>query len=358
MNEWHIYTGSNEPHDNIDRLPSPPRWRDFQGEIREERKPAQKDVSKRRLVERTRGETFVCSNEKDKDNREVDMVNAALYLRRPLLVTGKPGTGKSSLAFSVAYELNLGEVLYWPITTRTTLKDGLYNYDAIGRLQEIHLWRGGTSYDGKSGGSIGETPDIGRFIRLGPLGTAFLPSRLPRVLLIDEIDKSDIDLPNDLLNIFEEGEFEIPELSRIADKTEVVNVFPYDRKDDANTRKTDMVPLFRGRVVCNAFPFIILTSNGEKELPAPFLRRCLRLEIKEPNEGKLSKIVTAHFGNDSEALKSKEELIELFTKRRDNGDLATDQLLNAVYLTGNGVDFTYDGKNELIDDIFRPLNES
>jgi len=65
------------------------------------------------------------------------MVNAALYLRRPLLITGKPGTGKSSLAYAVAHELKLGEVLYWPITTRTTLKDGLYSYDAIGRLQEV-----------------------------------------------------------------------------------------------------------------------------------------------------------------------------------------------------------------------------
>lgn len=125
------------------------------------------------------------------------MVNAALYLRRPLLVTGNPGTGKTSLAYSVAYELDLGEVLYWPITTRTTLKDGLYNYDAVGRLQDAKL-----------------NPDdslnrIGKYITLGPLGTALLPSERPRVLLIDEIDKSDVDLPNDLLHVFENGEYTI-----------------------------------------------------------------------------------------------------------------------------------------------------
>ena len=127
------------------------------------------------------------------------MVNTALFLRRPLLITGKPGSGKSTLAHSVAYELNLGPVLRWPITTRSTLQDGLYRYDAIARLHEASL-RGGT-------------PKIGPFVQLGPLGTAMVPTRWPRVLLIDEIDKSDIDLPNDLLNIFEEGEFEIPELA-------------------------------------------------------------------------------------------------------------------------------------------------
>ncbi|MFM6814789.1 MAG: AAA family ATPase, partial [Dolichospermum sp.] len=122
------------------------------------------------------------------------------------------GTGKTSLAYAVAYELGLGEVLHWPITTRTTLKDGLYSYDAIGRLQDAK---------DKDKDNLAE---IGKYINLGSLGTALLPSEKPRVLLIDEIDKSDIDLPNDLLHIFEEGEFEIPELRRIADKIAQVEV--------------------------------------------------------------------------------------------------------------------------------------
>ncbi|ETR64776.1 MAG: hypothetical protein OMM_15361 [Candidatus Magnetoglobus multicellularis str. Araruama] len=96
----------------------------------------------------------------------------------------------------------------------------LYQYDAIGRLQDIQIER-----LKKPDGKI-EPPDIGQYIRLGPLGTAFIASKRPRVLLIDEIDKSDIDLPNDLLNIFEEGSFEIPELSRIQQKQEHVFVFP------------------------------------------------------------------------------------------------------------------------------------
>src|SRR5262249_15364466 len=143
---------------------------------------------------------------------ELEMINAALYLRRPLLVTGSPGAGKSTLAHSVAAELGLGRVLRWPIVSRTRLVDGLYHYDAIARLQDVQV-----AAHSRAGG-VDPTTDIGSYVRLGPLGTALLPSDTPRVLLIDELDKSDIDLPNDLLNVLEEGEFSIPELERIADR--------------------------------------------------------------------------------------------------------------------------------------------
>ena len=194
MTDWKLFRGDPEhPHDAIDRLPPPPRWRDFAtregGETHGDR----------------RGRSYLASP------REVEMVNAALYLRRPLLVTGKTGTGKSTLAYAVAHELKLGQVLYWPVTSRTTLVQGLYNYDAVGRLQDVKLAEGGEG-------------DIGQYIRLGPLGTALLPSDRPRVLLIDEIDKSDIDFPNDLLNIFEEGQFVIPELARLAGSRPKVKV--------------------------------------------------------------------------------------------------------------------------------------
>ncbi|GAA6617899.1 hypothetical protein NUACC26_037100 [Scytonema sp. NUACC26] len=105
------------------------------------------------FVAQRRGETYQARPE------EIELVNAALYLRRPLLVTGKPGTGKTSLAYAVAYELNLGEVLHWSITTRTTLKDGLDRYDAIGRLQDA------------KGASEDNLKEIGNYIDLGPLGT-------------------------------------------------------------------------------------------------------------------------------------------------------------------------------------------
>jgi hypothetical protein len=147
--------------------------------------------------------------------------NAALYLRRPLLLTGSPGAGKSTLAHAVAYELGLGRVLHWPIVSRSTLQDGLYRYDAIARLQDNQIAaHSGTAPPG----------GIGSYIRLGPLGTALLPTAKPRVLLIDELDKSDIDLPNDLLNVMEEGEYGIPELERLAEREPQVDVLRHQRR--------------------------------------------------------------------------------------------------------------------------------
>jgi MoxR-like ATPase len=324
MNEWHIYKGEGKPHEEIKtRLPEAPRWRQFKARFDEDAQSDKDKDGKGISWDEQRGMTF------KPDDDEIQMVNAALYLRRPLLITGKPGSGKSSLAYSIAYELKLGTVLYWPITTRSTLKEGLYRYDAIGRLQELQILR----YEKPQG--IIKTPDIGLYVRLGPLGTAFLPSKKPRILLIDEIDKSDIDLPNDLLNIFEEGQFEIPELSRLSEKE--VKVFPYDSQE--------RVSIIRGRVVCDEFPVVVLTSNEERELPAPFLRRCLRLDIKEPSPSKLHEIVKAHFKDSNVDLNECNKLINTFIEMRKKGTLATDQLLNAIYLVTKGIEMSENTKD-------------
>lgn len=250
-------------------------------------------------------------------------------------MTGKPGTGKSTLAYSVARELALGPVLSWPITSRSTQHEGLYRYDALSRLQDASFAR-------ESGGEV--TRDIGRYIRLGPLGTALLPSRYPRVLLIDELDKSDIDLPNDLLTTFEDGEYEIPELARIADVISTETVATYDGDHP--------VPIVRGKVRCHAFPLVIITSNGERDFPPPFLRRCLRLEMDLPMRDRLNAIVRAHLGEDADEQSS--NLIETFLSRQTQGDLATDQLLNAIYLTFQGA---WPGDREsLVSAVLRHLN--
>ena len=246
---------------------------------------------------------------------EADLVNAALHLRRPLLITGKPGVGKSTLIDAVAHELALGQVLAWPINTRSTLESGLYRYDAIGRLQESNL-RAGEEETAKS---------LGKYIRLGPLGTAFLPTDRPRALLIDEIDKSDIDLPNDLLTIFEEGKFEIPVLSRAADRFPEVPVTAHDGGDP--------VIIKDGWVRAREFPFIVMTSNGERDFPPPFLRRCIRMDLAEPDEKKLAAIIEAHLGAD--AAREAADLVHEFLKQQSEGVLATDQLLNAVFLATN-----------------------
>lgn len=257
------------------------------------------------------------------DERTIEAVNTALYLRRPLLVTGDPGVGKSTLADAVARELKLGAVLRWPVNSKTTLRDGLYRYDSLGRLEEAGVRKHQTLEEKQS-----TAVSLGQYVSLGPLGTALAPYSLPRILLIDEIDKSDIDLPNDLLDVFEEGGFEIPELARAADQHETVMVRPADRGAK--------IAVPRGIIRCRAFPFVIMTSNGEREFPPAFLRRCVRLQLPAvaEDESRLRAIVRAHLpGADDHA----EKIIELFMKRAATGELATDQLLNAVYLMSRTV---------------------
>jgi MoxR-like ATPase len=321
QDQWFIYRGTPEPHDGISRLPAPPPWRTF---------PTSAAFDPPAVGDNSADFQYL------PDNEVKGMVNAALYLRRPLLVTGKPGTGKSTLAGDVARELKLGPVLYWPITSSSELQQALYQYDAIGRLQEASLRR------------TEEPPDVGKYIRLGALGTALLPWSRPRVLLIDELDKSDIDLPNDLLNIFEEGQFEIPELMRLPAEQSTVQVMTAD--------PGQALSVVNGQVVCSAFPFVVITSNGEREFPPPFLRRCIRLSIRPPDGGKLARIVAGHLG--AEAARDSEQLIERFLSARDHGDLATDQLLNAFYLAGAGTQPTQQTKERLYSALFQPLDSS
>ena len=325
--EWWIYRGTGRPLHDIqlaDLLPAPPPWRRFRGTppVGPEAAPEDDYEAERRL-----GAEFHLT-EDDVDPREIDMVNAALFLRRPLLVTGRPGSGKSALAYRIARELRLGRVLRWSINSSTTLQSGTYSYDAIGRAQAAATrYAAARRIEGSGSDEVAEEPPIGDFIRLGPLGTAFLPTRTPRVLLIDELDKSDADLPNDLLSIFEEAEFGIPELERIRAHTPEVRVFTSDRNGVAT--------VVDGRIACAAFPMIVITSNGEREFPAAFLRRALRLEMREPNADQLAAMVANHM-LDQNGIHSDRLIREFLTRSAALDGLPADRLLEAVYLATSG----------------------
>ncbi|MFJ4152741.1 AAA family ATPase [Streptomyces galbus] len=248
----------------------------------------------------------------------VDAVNAALHLRRPLLLTGRAGSGKSTVIRQIAAELDLGDVLHWHITSRSTLADALYRYDALGRIHAHNLR---TLDDRTRPDDTGPEDDIGEFVQLGPLGTALLPGDRPRALLIDEIDKSDLDLPSDLLDVLERGGFEIPELAR--HPRAGIRVRTADR-DGRHTVE-------HGWIQCTEFPVIVLTSNGERDFPAPFLRRCVRFDMPLLTQEDLTEIVTAHLGRIEDTVTA--AVVRDFLKKLNDGEyVAVDQLLNAVYL--------------------------
>ena len=182
-------------------------------------------------------------------------VNVAIALQKPLLIKGEPGTGKTMLAQAVAKSLNK-KLIIWNIKSTTKAEDGRYMYDTIQRL-----------YDGQFGEE--GVDDIARYIKLGKLGEAF-ESEEQVILLIDEIDKADLEFPNDLLWELDQMEFYIHE-----------------------TKRT---------VKAKHRPIVIITSNAEKELPDAFLRRCIFHYIDFPDEALMEEIVKTHYPNVEENL--------------------------------------------------------
>jgi len=328
MSDWRIYRGdgASRPGALADR-PAAPNWRRFERQAE------------------NRAETFQAPA------GVVEAVNAALYLRRPVLVTGDPGTGKSSLAYAVANELGLGRVLTWNINSRSTLANGLYDYDALARLREANLQRLRSEVARAAGGdatspTMSDVEDIGQYITLGAIGTAFVaPIGAPRVVLIDEIDKSDVDLPNDLLHVFENGRFEILELVRIDEHSPAVDV----RTLDGTTAEIQ-----HGQVHCQEFPVVIITSNGERDLPPAFLRRCLRIDLPKPDTNMLEQIVLKHLPDVGQELMT--SLIDKFDAKRAKGILATDQLLNAFYLVTQGRQMTPEDRSAIESIVLRELD--
>ncbi len=195
-------------------------------------------------------------------------VNAAVKLRRPLLIKGEPGTGKTVLAQEIATAVG-APLIEWTIKSTTKAQQGLYEYDAVARLRD---------------GQLGEKRvyDIGNYIKRGKLWDAFASPELP-VLLIDEIDKADIEFPNDLLHEIDRMQFHVSE-----------------------TNET---------VVARERPIVVITSNNEKELPDAFLRRCFFHYIKFPDRDTMTAIIKVHFPDIQKTLISR--AMDIFYDIRD-----------------------------------------
>jgi MoxR-like ATPase len=214
-------------------------------------------------------------------------VNASVTLERPILIKGEPGTGKTQLAIEVASALGK-PLLEWHIKSTTKAQQGLYDYDAVARLRDSQL-------------GDDRVHDIANYIVRGKLWEAF-ESDVQPVLLIDEIDKADIEFPNDLLQELDRMEF-----------------FVYETKQVVKARNR---------------PIIIITSNNEKELPDAFLRRCFFHYIKFPDRKTMEQIVNVHFPDLKKALLK--EALEAFYKVRDVRGLkkkpSTSELLDWIKL--------------------------
>jgi len=194
-------------------------------------------------------------------------VNIAMVLRKPLLIKGEPGTGKTVLAEAIASALGK-ELIVWNIKSTTKAQDGLYVYDVVQRL-----------YDSQFGGE--GVDNVEKYVKLGRLGDAFTAEEQV-ILLIDEIDKADLEFPNDLLWELDRMEFHIPETGRT--------------------------------VKAKHRPVVIITSNAEKELPDAFLRRCVFHYIEFPDKELMAEIVRVHFpGLDEKLL---DQVLEAFYRIR------------------------------------------
>ena len=215
----------------------------------------------------------------------MNAVNVSIALKKPLLIKGEPGTGKTMLAEAISQALDM-DLIIWSIKSTTKAQDGLYVYDTVQRL-----------YDSQFG--EGDVKDIAQYIKLGKLGEAFTSDRQV-VLLIDEIDKADLEFPNDLLWELDKMEFYINET-----------------KETIKTKHR---------------PIVIITSNAEKELPDAFLRRCIFHYIEFPNEEKMADIIRVHYGDIDSKLMIK--ALEAFYKIRGMKDLqkrpSTSELLDWI----------------------------
>ncbi|SNQ51134.1 conserved hypothetical protein [Frankia canadensis] len=323
---WWLVHGTGQPRAEAVQWPPAPPSRRFTAAPNDLSTPAEEDerAARRRA---DLGAALL-------DRGQLPAINAGIALRRPLVVVGPAGSGRRELAYLIARELGLGRVLRWSVNGRTLLRDGVFDDDQAGFVHALFRPPAGEVADGS--------------LRLGPLATALLARRRPRVLLVEGLDRADVDLPDDLVEVIDGGRIRVPGLLAAAMSAQGAADVATDDPGGVTTLDSNVVQ-------CAEFPIIVISVLDDRELPTALRRRCVRVRSAAPSAQTLRRLLEGRFGPDPRFA----DLVDRFVARRSAGaGLVVDQLVDLAQLALTGA-LDGDGGLEVIDAVWAaPADET